>query len=81
MSFTTPDICDDFSDDIQVLEPLFTEYGGNGKFSGKIVTIKCFEDNSLVKQTLGVDGRGKVMVVDGGASLRCAGTQLLPAQV
>ncbi len=72
MSFTTPDICDDFSDDIQVLEPLFTEYGGNGKFSSEIVTIKCFEDNSLVKQTLGTDGCGKVMVVDGGGSLRCA---------
>jgi regulator of ribonuclease activity A len=72
VSFTTPDICDDFSDDIQLLEPLFTEYGGNGNFSGEIVTIKCFEDNSLVKQTLGTDGRGKVMVVDGGASLRCA---------
>lgn len=72
MSFTTPDICDDFSDDIQVLEPLFTEYGGSGKFSGEIITIKCFEDNALVKQTLGTDGRGKVMVVDGGGSLRCA---------
>jgi len=70
--FTTPDICDDFSDEIQILEPLFTEYGGSTKFSGKIVTIKCFEDNSLVKQTLGTDGRGKVMVVDGGGSLRCA---------
>ena len=72
MTFTTPDICDDFLDQLQVLEPLFTEYGGKEKFSGEIVTIKCFEDNSLVKQTLGTAGHGKVLVVDGGGSLRCA---------
>ena len=72
MTFTTPDICDDFLDQLQVLEPLFTEFGGKEKFSGEIVTIKCFEDNSLVKQTLGTAGHGKVLVVDGGGSLRCA---------
>lgn len=72
MTFTTPDICDDFLDQLQVLEPLFTEFGGKEKFSGEVVTIKCFEDNSLVKQTLGTDGHGKVLVVDGGGSLRCA---------
>ncbi len=72
MTFTTPDVCDDFLDQLQVLEPLFTEYGGKEKFYGEIVTIKCFEDNSLVKQTLGTAGHGKVLVVDGGESLRCA---------
>jgi regulator of ribonuclease activity A len=72
MTFTTPDICDEYSDELQVLDPAFTEYGGREKFCGEIVTIKCFEDNSLVKQTLAGDGRGKVMVVDGGGSLRCA---------
>jgi regulator of ribonuclease activity A len=72
MTYTTPDICDDFLPELQVLEPLFTEFGGNDKFCGEIVTIKCFEDNSLVKQTLGSDGHGKVLVVDGGGSLRCA---------
>ena len=72
MTFTTPDICDDFSDRLQILEPLFTEFGGKNKFSGEIVTIKCFEDNSLVKQTLGSAGHGKVLVVDGGGSKRCA---------
>jgi len=72
MTFSTPDICDDFSDQLQVLEPLFREFGGKDKFSGEIVTIKCFEDNSLVKQTLGTAGHGKVLVVDGGGSLRCA---------
>jgi regulator of ribonuclease activity A len=72
MTFTTPDVCDDFLDQLQVLEPLFTEFGGKEKFYGEIVTIKCFEDNSLVKQTLGTAGHGKVLVVDGGGSLRCA---------
>lgn len=72
MTFTTPDICDDFADELQVLEPLFTDYGGSGKFSGEIVTIKCFEDNSRVKESLASDGHGKVLVVDGGGSLRCA---------
>ena len=72
MTFTTPDICDEFLAELQILEPLFTEYGGKEKFHGEIVTIKCFEDNSLVKEMLGSDGHGKVMVVEGGGSLRCA---------
>lgn len=72
MTLSTPDICDEFSAELQVLEPLFTEFGGTEEFCGEIVTIKCFEDNSLVKQTLGSDGHGKVLVVDGGGSLRCA---------
>lgn len=72
MTFSIPDLCDDFLTELQVLEPLFTEYGDKEKFSGEVVTIKCFEDNSLVKQTLSTDGTGKVMVVDGGASLRRA---------
>jgi len=72
MTFSIPDICDDFLADLQVLEPLFSEYGASEKFSGEVVTIKCFEDNTLLKQTLGTDGTGKVMVVDGGGSLRRA---------
>ena len=72
MDFTVPDICDEYLPDLQVLDPIFRSYGGRQKFHGEIVTIKCFEDNSLVKQTLAEDGTGKVMVVDGGGSLRCA---------
>jgi regulator of ribonuclease activity A len=72
MTFTTPDICDDFLDELKIVEPLFSDYGGNDKFSGEIVTIKCFEDNSMVKQTLATDGNNRVLVVDGGGSLRCA---------
>jgi regulator of ribonuclease activity A len=72
VTFSIPDLCDDFPNELQVLEPLFSDYGDKEKFSGEVVTIKCFEDNSLVKKTLGTDGTGKVMVVDGGGSLRRA---------
>jgi regulator of ribonuclease activity A len=72
MSFSTPDICDEFPGRIQILEPLFRDFGGQCKFQGEIVTVKCYEDNSLVKSTLASEGHDKVLVVDGGASLRCA---------
>lgn len=72
MKFTVPDICDDFLPQLQILEPLFTAFGGRKKYFGEVVTVKCFEDNSFVKQSLDSDGRGKVLVVDGGGSLRCA---------
>lgn len=70
--FTTPDLCDDFPDDTLVVDPLFTSYGGRANFGGEIVTVKCFEDNSKVKELVDTDGTGKVMVVDGGGSLRRA---------
>lgn len=72
MPYTTPDICDEYADELQVLEPLFTDYGGRRKFCGEVVTIKCFEDNSRVKESLATDGRDKVLVVDGSGSLGCA---------
>jgi regulator of ribonuclease activity A len=72
MAYSVPDICDDFSEDISVLEPLFVNYGKQGRFSGEIVTIKCFEDNSLVRDLVNSEGHGKVIVVDGGGSLRRA---------
>ena len=72
MTLSVPDICDDFFDEIQVLEPLFSDYGGMRKFCGEIVTLKCFEDNSLVRDLVRSEGRGRVIVVDGGGSLRRA---------
>lgn len=67
----TPDLCDEFPE-VQVVEPGFNNYGGNKAFGGEIVTVKCFEDNSVVKEQVGQPGRGRVMVVDGGASRRNA---------
>ncbi len=72
MSFTTPDLCDDFPELVRVVDPMFNNFGGNDTFGGEIVTVKCFEDNSLVKENASKPGHGKVMVVDGGGSLRRA---------
>lgn len=72
MTDITPDLCDQYPDLVRVLEPMLANYGGREAFGGEIVTVKCFEDNSLVKEYLGAPGQGKVMVVDGGASLRKA---------
>lgn len=69
---STPDLCDQFPDDVRVLAPMFNSYGGVAAFGGEIVTVKCFEDNSLVKEQLGLAGAGRVLVVDGGGSLRRA---------
>ncbi|MDE3011362.1 MAG: ribonuclease E activity regulator RraA [Pseudomonadota bacterium] len=72
MTFKTADLCDQFSDELQVLEPMFSNFGGNGTFHGPVVTLKVFEDNSLVRKALEAPGQGRVLVVDGGASMRCA---------
>lgn len=72
MSHSVPDLCDDFSDELKVLDPVFSNFGGRESFAGEVVTVKCFEDNSLVKAALGESGNGSVLVVDGGGSLRCA---------
>ncbi len=72
MHFLTPDLCDAYPELVRVVEPIFKNYGGISSFGGEIVTIKCFEDNSHVKETAAKNGRGKVMVVDGGGSLKRA---------
>lgn len=76
MSFKTPDLCDDFESELgtslRVVAPMFQCYGGRSSFCGEIVTLKIFEDNSLVREAFGENGQGKVLVIDGGGSLRCA---------
>lgn len=69
--YVTPDLCDAYPE-VEVLEPIFSNYGGRESFGGEIITIKCFEDNSLVKENVDKPGKGKVMVVDGGGSTRNA---------
>lgn len=71
-SFTTADLCDAASDELQVCAPLFRDYGGQRRFSGPIATIKCFEDNSRVREVLDMPGDGRVLVIDAGGSTRCA---------
>lgn len=72
MPIITPDLCDEYPELVQVVEPMFNNYGGRESFGGEIVTVKCFEDNSIVKEQVATPGHGKVMVVDGGASMRAA---------
>ena len=76
MTFKTPDLCDEFEADlgksVRVVAPMFQRYGGRTGFAGRIVTLKLFEDNSLVREAFAGDGKGKVLVVDGGGSLESA---------
>lgn len=72
----TCDLCDvhktDLSGSFRVLPPVFRDFGGRKRFAGEVVTVKCFEDNSLVKTAVDSQGLGRVLVVDVGASLRRA---------
>ena len=76
MSFKTPDLCDQYETElgktVRVVAPMFQRYGGRTAFSGEIVTLKIFEDNTLVREIFTEPGHGKVLVIDGGGSLRCA---------
>lgn len=73
MTFKTADLLDDNEDKaLQIVQPGFLSYGANPRFSGHIVTVKTHEDNSLVRELVAEDGTGKVMVIDGGGSSRCA---------
>lgn len=74
--FSTCDLCDahksDGSGAFRVLPPVFHDFGGHARFAGPVVTVQCLDDNSLVKAAVESPGEGRVLVVDGGASLRRA---------
>lgn len=72
MESDTAILCDYYPQDVNVVEPLFTNFGGITAFSGQVVTVKCFEDNGLLYEVLQNAGCGKVLVVDGGGSVRRA---------
>lgn len=76
IAFATSDLCDihknDSSGQFRVLPPVFINFGGFKQFCGPVATVKCFEDNSPVKAAVESPGEGRVLVVDGGASLRRA---------
>ncbi len=69
---STPDLCDEHPHLVRVAAPLFTNYGARKQFYGPVVTVKCYEDNSRVKELVATRGKGRVLVVDGGASMRHA---------
>ncbi|WP_026971464.1 putative 4-hydroxy-4-methyl-2-oxoglutarate aldolase [Aliagarivorans marinus] len=67
-----PDLFDEYPDKLQLIAGAFAVFGGLDNFQGQVVTVSCYEDNSRVKELLAQEGEGKVLVVDGGASLRRA---------
>lgn len=73
-NFSTCDLCDDHKTStdgsFRVLPPVFTDYGGRVKFCGPVSTVQCLEDNSRVREAVNSPGQGRVLVVDGGGSLR-----------
>lgn len=77
MSFATADLCDSHEDkirkgELRVVAPMFRSFGARRTFSGRIATLKLFEDNSFVRKALETAGNGRVLVIDGGGSLRRA---------
>lgn len=77
MTFATTDICDAHEDliakrQLRVCAPVLKSYGGLTRFMGAAVTLKVFEDNTWVRTLLDEPGQGRVLVIDGGGSTRCA---------
>jgi regulator of ribonuclease activity A len=72
MEFKTADLYDAHGAELQVALPGLRHYGGRTRFAGPICTVKVFEDNQLVREQIDEPGAGRVIVVDGGASLRAA---------
>ena len=74
--FSTCDFCDEHktndSGEVRVIATVFQNYGARVRFAGAVLTVKCYEDNSHVKQAVESPGLGRVLVVDGGASMRRA---------
>lgn len=72
MNLLTTDLCDAYEDKVRVVEPMFASFGGRSAFHGRIATLKLFEDNSLVRKALESPADGRILVIDGGGSLRRA---------
>ena len=71
-AWSTPDLADEHPDTVRVVKAGFTSFRGREAFAGRAQTVKCFEDNSKVKELASTPGEGQVLVVDGGGSLRRA---------
>ncbi len=72
MEYNTSALCDMYIDQVDVVEPMFSNFGGRTSFAGQITTIKCFEDNGLIREVLEQEGLGRILLIDGGGSLRRA---------
>lgn len=71
-TYATTDLCDDHPNDVRVIEENFISLGKRKAFHGQAFIVKTFEDNTKVRGNLETPGNGRVMVVDGGGSRRCA---------
>lgn len=72
MQYNTSELCDIYHEEVNVVEPLFSNFGGRNSFAGQITTVKCFEDNGILYELLEEEGAGRVLVVDGGGAIRRA---------
>ena len=72
MRIDTSALCDIYSDQADVVEPIFSSFGGASSFYGQITTVKCFESNGLIEKVLEEEGNGRVLLVDGGGAVRRA---------
>lgn len=78
MRIDTSNLCDIYLDQVDVVEPIFSSFGGVSEFYGQITTVKCFETNGLIAEVLQENGEGRVLLVDGGGAVRRA---LIDAQL
>ena len=72
MEYNTSQLCDIYQDQVDVVEPMFSTFGGRPSFGGLVTTIKCFEANGIIRQLVKESGVGRVLLIDGGGSLRRA---------
>ncbi|MDY0452818.1 ribonuclease E activity regulator RraA [Pasteurella multocida] len=72
MYIDTSELCDIYLDQVDVVEPIFSSFGGVNRFYGKVTTAKCFENNGLITDILEENGEGRVLLIDGGGAVRRA---------
>ena len=70
MFIDTSELCDLYAEQVDVVEPIFSSFGGVSNFYGKLTTVKCFESNGLIAEVLEENGEGRVLVIDGGGAVR-----------
>ncbi|WP_448616466.1 ribonuclease E activity regulator RraA [Modestobacter sp. URMC 112] len=72
MEFTTADLYDEHGDELASCDVQFRQFGAHRSFAGPVTTVRCLEDNALLKSIVQQPGEGRVLVVDGGGSLHRA---------
>lgn len=70
MFIDTSELCDLYAEQVDVVESIFSSFGGVSNFYGKVTTVKCFESNGLIAEVLEENGEGRVLVIDGGGAVR-----------